>query len=497
MRQRDRLWRELETEIAARKLINLNASLFIGASLILAGCTTTLQERANLKRLYDKSAQYHTPDRNPVIVIPGILGSRLVDDDTGMTIWGAFRKDYADPKSDEGARLIAIPLSADPATAAQYKTNIQPDGVLENLEVKLAGFPISIQAYAGILNTLGAGGYRDQSLGLNSIDYGTDHFTCFQFDYDWRQDIPSNATRLKAFIDEKRAEVQRSYARDYGIENAEVEFDIVAHSMGAILSRYFARYGAADLSASGETPITWAGAKDLDRIILVAPPNAGSLEAMDQLINGFNTGRPVLPYYHQALIGTFPSVYQLMPRARHNAAFWKDERETPIDDLLDPELWQEMKWGLSGEDEKTNAALTRLMPHVTSMKERQEIAQLFQRKALARAKQFQMAMDTPAKPPEGFEMFLVAGDNRETPMVAAIDKETGDFEIVKYGLGDETVLRSSALMDERVGQTWAPNLVSPLDWSSVMFIPGKHRTITSGPIFEDNVLYWLLEEPRN
>jgi len=74
--------------------------------------------------------------------------------------------------------------------------------------------------------------------------------------------------------------------------------------------------------------------------------------------------------------------YQLLPRARHNAAFWKDEREKPIDDLLDPELWQEMKWGLSGEDEKTNAALTRLMPDVTSMKERREIAQLFQRKAL-------------------------------------------------------------------------------------------------------------------
>ena len=315
--------------------------------------------------------------------------------------------------------------------------------------------------------------------------------------YDWRQDIPSNAARLKAFIDEKRAEVQQSYARDYGIENAEVEFDIVAHSMGAILSHYFARYGAADLSETGETPITWAGAEDLDRLIMVAPPNAGSLEAMDQLINGFNTGRPVLPYYHQALIGTFPSVYQLMPRARHNVALWDNNPDAMIEDLLDPELWTEMKWGLSGEDEKTDAALARLMPDVKSVQERREIARLFQRKALARAQQFQSAMDTPASRPEGLEMFLVAGDNRETPEIASIDKDTGDFDIFKYGLGDETVLRSSALMDERVGQTWSPTLVSPLDWSSVMFIPGKHRTITSGPIFEDNVLYWLLEEPRD
>ena len=93
-------------------------------------------------------------------------------------------------------------------------------------------------------------------------------------------------------------------------------------------------------------------------------------------------------------------------------------------------------------------------------------------------------------------MFLVAGDNRETPAIASIDKSSGEFEILHYELGDETVTRASALLDERVGQTWEPRVVSPLNWSSTMFIPGKHRTITSGPIFEDNVLYWLLEDPR-
>lgn len=456
-----------------------------------------MQERSNLKRLYDKSAQYHAPDRNPVIVIPGILGSRLVDDETGVTVWGAFRKDYADPGSDEGARLIAIPLSSDPGQIFEGNRNVRPDGVLESLEVALAGIPISIQAYAGILTTLGAGGYRDETLGLNSIDYGTDHFTCFQFDYDWRQDIPSNAARLKAFIEEKRADVQQSYKDDYGIDAAEVKFDIVAHSMGAVLSRYFARYGGSDLEPSGTTPISWAGTQDVERLILVAPPNAGSLEAMDQLINGFNTGRPVLPFYHQALIGSFPSVYQLLPRARHGAAIWDGDASKPIEDLLDPKLWEEMKWGLSGEDEKTDEALRRLMPDINSIEKQRDIARLYQRKALERARHFQTAMDRPSSPPQGFEMFLVAGDNRETPEVASIKRTNGDFSIFKYGLGDETVLRSSALLDERLGQEWKPTLISPLEWSSTMFIPGKHRTITSGPIFEDNVLYWLLEKPRD
>ena len=467
-------------------------------TLLLSACASTKKESTNLKRLYDKSAQYHLPDRNPVIVIPGILGSRLVDDETGVTVWGAFRKDYADPGSDDGARLISLPLDVDLDDEHRHhiETGVRSDGVLETLQVDLAGIPISIQAYGGILSSLGAGGYRDESLGLNAIDYGTDHFTCFQFDYDWRQDIPSNAARLKAFIDEKRKDVQTQYEKNYGIKNAEVKFDIVGHSMGAILSRYFARYGAMDVDAIPSGYVPWSGADDVERLILVAPPNAGSLEAMDQLVNGFNTGRPVLPFYHPVLIGSFPSVYQLLPRSRHGALVWDEDTNQPVQDILDPNLWQAMKWGLSGEDEKTDEVLAQLLPDVTTVSARREIARQYQSAALDRARLFQAAMDVPADTPDGIQMFLVAGDNRETPAVASVEKTSGEFSIFEHQLGDETVTRSSALLDERVGQTWEPQVVTPIQWESTMFIPGKHRTITSGSIFTDNVLYWLLEDPR-
>ena len=99
--------------------------------------------------------------------------------------------------------------------------------------------------------TLGAGGYRDESLGLNSIDYGTDHYTCFQFDYDWRLDISANARRLKIFIDERRRDVQRQYEIEYGLKDTPVKFDIVAHSMGSLLTRYFLRYGGQYLPDDG------------------------------------------------------------------------------------------------------------------------------------------------------------------------------------------------------------------------------------------------------
>ena len=161
--------------------------------------------------LYTPAAQHHGPERNPIIAIPGILGSKLRDPTTGELAWGAFEGGATDPEKPAGERLIALPIDA-LRSLAELRDQLTPSGVLDKLHINLAGVPLDIQAYAGILATLGAGGYRDEALGLaGEVDYGDDHFTCFQFDYDWRRDNVENAQRLHAFIEEKRALVQREY----------------------------------------------------------------------------------------------------------------------------------------------------------------------------------------------------------------------------------------------------------------------------------------------
>ena len=70
--------------------------LLVGIALFLTACASTPNENS-LNLIYERAAQYHEPDRNPIIVIPGILGSRLIDDDSGRTVWGAFTRSSVNP----------------------------------------------------------------------------------------------------------------------------------------------------------------------------------------------------------------------------------------------------------------------------------------------------------------------------------------------------------------------------------------------------------------
>ena len=119
-----------------------------------------------------------------------------------------------------------------------------------------------------------------------------------------------------------------------------------------------------------------------------------------------------------------------------------------------------------------------------------------QGRMLERARAFHQAIDLQSAPPDGLELFLVAGDSEKTPREISIDQETGEIRVSSHGQGDGTVLRSSALLDERLGQEWKPVLDSPIAWDTTLFLSARHIRLTDDPAFANNVLYWLLEEPR-
>ncbi|MCK5553054.1 MAG: hypothetical protein KAJ09_07915, partial [Deltaproteobacteria bacterium] len=347
--------------------MRLPAIIFIIWVLVFTGCAPKYRP-PDLGAIYNRAARYHGEERNPVILIPGIVGSRLIDSQSGQVVWGAFAGGYANPKKPEGARLAALPMR-EGVSLRELRDGVVPDGALDRLRIILFGLPIEMSAYYHILRTLGIGGYRDELLGMSgAIDYGDDHFTCFQFDYDWRRDNVEGAKRLHEFILEKRAYVQRELEKRFGIANYDVKFNIVAHSMGGLIARYYLRYGPTDLPDDGSLPpVTWSGARYVERAVFVGPPNAGSVKSLIQLVHGRKLG-PFLPKYEPAILGTMPAIYQLLPRGRHGALVDDADPQVRIDHILSPEFWEEMEWGLAAPDQ--DRVLQWLLPNTENPKDR-------------------------------------------------------------------------------------------------------------------------------
>lgn len=468
----------------------LAASLGLPAVAAHGAAAAARSDGATLRIIYNRTAQYHLPDRNPIIVIPGILGTRLVDSASRETVWGAFDGIALRSLSGPSLRRLALPIDG-PVVPAGGSEPLKTEGVLEKVRVRLLGIPFELRQYAQIMATLGAGGYRDETLGLNGIDYGAEHFTCFQFPYDWRRDNAESAGLLKRFMDAKRIFVADQYRRRFGLQVAPetIKFDVVAHSMGALLFRYFLRYGDQALPNSGAAPtIDWSGAGYVDRAILVAPPNAGSAVSLRFLVEGEDFGRPVAPFYPPALLGSYPSIYQLLPRRGL-------ENGDGAVDVLDSAHWSERRWGLGADDQAP--LLEQLLPDVADPVRRRELALSHQARLLRRARQFQGALDRPALAPAGLETFAVVSDGEPTVRAYRLERGARRLQAIDNLPGDGTVTRASALFDQRTEGDWTPHLRSPLSFRGVLFTGGDHLGLTRSQVFNDNVLYWLLEDPRS
>ncbi len=494
------------------------ASTILGVALLSACSGGPRSAVPHVREIYADAAKREA--RNPVVVIHGILGARLVESATGKIVWGAFTDEAIDPETPEGVRLLAVPPSNDAMDYNPETAEVVAAGPLGALEVGLFFNVFTVEVYAGILRALGVGGYLDK-VGVDPVlpQYSEGHFSCFTFFYDWRRDNVENAIALGRYLEKTRVEVNESSARRCtelraegsaaALEEAdEIEawfatdwkFDVVAHSMGGLVSRYYARYGTQDLPKDGSDPVvTWAGSKQIGRLLLVGTPNLGAMDSLQQLTRGFDPG-PFLPHYHSAVLGTMPSIYQLLPRTQNQVI--RDSKGEPTDvDLFDVEVWDQNGWGMLNPD--SDKYLTWLWPELTDPESRRARARSTVGSSLSRAKAFHRSLDQRAEPGP-VQMRLFASGIQST--IAATKLERRDGKLVPtfsddslFEWGDGTVPRFSAVADLGHGlpskDVW---LDSPVEWESVTFLPDDHVGLTSNPLFTDNMLYFLLREaPRS
>ena len=335
----------------------------------------------------------------PIIIIPGLTGSDLVNDKTGEEVWFNARR----AKDDD----LRLPIS--PSIASNRDNLVTKDLIRA---VKFLKFVPETEIYERLINALQVrGGYREAKWTTATKKDSEDTF--FVFPYDWRRDNVENSRLL----------IRRIEALKRRLGKPNLKFNVIAHSMGGLIARYAAMYGNADLSAGAPQP-TWAGARHFDKIFLLGTPNEGSVMALNSLLNGFSYvgGGLNLPFIQNISrfdVFTMPSAYQLLPHDGTLLAYDENLALVAID-LFDPATWEKYNWAVWQDDDFTK----KFGPA------EQKNARPFFNAALARAKQFQAALnaDTNAKPPVSF--FLMGADCKETSsgMLLLFDSKKNRWE---------------------------------------------------------------------
>ena len=248
----------------------------------------------------------------PVVVVPGIMGSALLRQD-GTPVWLNLRNAV-------GYYNLSLPFTL-PLSSSD--DGLVPGSLLgtEGRLPRLFGFT----EYYDLVEILEAAGFRSASADQGSA------LVQHLFTYDWRRDIVESARRLHDTL-EALADARR---------DPDARFNVVGHSMGGLVARYYLRYGAAPPVENG--PVTWAGARRIRNLILVAVPNGGAVHSLEGLLFGSRVG---LSYTTLAapVISRMPSVYQLLPPA--GTVPLLSHQLEPLDmELHDVATWERLGWG--------------------------------------------------------------------------------------------------------------------------------------------------------
>lgn len=266
---------------------------FVLGALCVVGCGRTMKLQSNPPR-------DAVNGRDVVLFVPGYKGSVLTRAG-GRVVWVS-----AATAVFSRASLV---LDTGELGFSQYRP-LEVGGVLDRVPVVPWLYSVSI--YDAWIERL------------------TGRALVVPFAYDWRGDNVEAIAKLDATIRELRGEGAKTIT-------------IVAHSMGAMVTSYYLRYG----TQAPETAVeSWAGTNVVDGAVLITSPFRGSALILHDMQFGIKTGfnRSLL---EADAVASFPSSHELFPHP-DDVRIVDPELGRKQIDMFDPVTWERNRWGIFG-----------------------------------------------------------------------------------------------------------------------------------------------------
>lgn len=431
----------------------------------------------DLHRLYMESMMVE--DQPPVIFIHGVLGSKLRDVDSKKDLWPG------------GVRRLLLHNYADIAYEIDPQT-------LEPLPSRAFAYAISDGAagkdfYGKIVRTLSdTGGYKLCKIGEKINPKQKNYYV---FHYDWRQDNVISAGQLADFIEQIRLDYQ----------NPNLKVDIVAHSMGGLITRYYLRYGRQDVIGDNhfDEKLNMFGAERVRRVILLGTPNLGSVKTLNLFIQGVDIG---INQIGTETLASMPSLYQLFP---HPLVDWIVKSDgSPLErDLFDVKIWKRFQWSIF-DPKVRQRILDRFEDKQAGEKYLLTFDQYFE-KHLERARRFVWSLSVPL-PKNHTKLTIFGGGCTLTPARIIVEEVAGesmvrmfpkeikqpvegiDYDALLLEPGDGSVTKASLLGRNTLDPSVKRSEYIHVPIKQSFFLCESHNSLTGNLNFQDNLLNTLL-----
>ncbi|MFJ8004060.1 esterase/lipase family protein [Streptomyces fagopyri] len=224
-----------------------------------------------------------------VVIVPGIMGSELVDTTTGKVLWGLANPGWLAKAWLTKAGLTALHLTQE--EQAGEVGRIQPSRLLRT--PAWTPFLRGIEPYTKLV--------RD----VESVTAHPD--AVLSFPYDWRLPVEFNARLLaqaaRNHLEQWRKHSAHTAARGQAVDQREGQLVFIAHSMGGLVTH-------AALTLGGDNALS----SDTRGVMTLGTPYRGSVVAAS-ILNAIQGAPLPLPHTRlSALAAAMPGVHDLLPR---------------------------------------------------------------------------------------------------------------------------------------------------------------------------------------